>query len=81
MFKSMKIEIKEQQPLKDVVRELERLGYKYAPSLDWCGSNYIGAWDDGTYCLYHNYNAILINGDCITLAELRSMNVGTLKEM
>lgn len=54
MFKNMKIEINEAQPLDDVVKELDRLGYS-----SWNIGDYetkmIVTWEDGLYSNYDEY--------------------------
>ena len=51
-FKNMKIAINEQQPLDDVVKELERLGYKKYNDLMSKKPIVVEAYVDGIYCLY-----------------------------
>ena len=71
MFLYMKIEINEQQPLEDVVRDLERLGYiedrKENPYLS---TRFIHAYKCGTYD--HKYDDVCF-GEPTTLAELKEM--------
>lgn len=83
-MRNMKIpvEINEQgeSTLDEIVATLEGQGYKcdgYHPY--YC--NYVVCCDDGTYCMY----TLDIGRDeeykLTTLAELRSMNIETLKEV
>ena len=66
-FKNMKIEINQDQPLDDVVRELERLGFKM--EADCKNVNHIETYSDGTYDKY------IFSTEHIdtTLAELKEM--------
>ena len=70
MFKNMKIEINEAQPLDEVVIELERLGYKKNCNLT-SGINWIVCFEGGFYCQYGKMNAF--NKVLTTLAELKEM--------
>jgi hypothetical protein len=75
MFKEMKIEINEQQPLEEVVVELERLGYKKDLTH---GKVWVLCHELGLYSIHsHDYDF----GNLTTLTELRSMNIEALKEM
>ena len=79
-FRNMKIEINEQQPLEDVVRELERLGY-------FCNQFYfhisdhnekskfksIACYGDG-YFYYHTIDVDMIYScELTTLTQLKEM--------
>lgn len=73
MFKNMKIEINDQQPLDEVVRELERLKYENHGDLNGCDfifttqdGAFIG-WTDG--CEYADDFLFNIK----TLTELKEM--------
>lgn len=76
MYKNMKIEINEQQPIDDVVMELERLGYKCF-SIDKYLCNFVITNTFGWFDLTR-YDSLK---QLTTLAELRSMNIVQLKEM
>lgn len=88
-FKNMKIEINENQPLDDVVRELERLGYSSTGF-----PNVINPTESIRTVRHEKYqnikkfeflawhiNAIDELWKLTTLAELKSMNIDHLKEM
>lgn len=78
MKKNLKIAITPEQPLDEVVRELESKGYVCdGYHLNDC--NWVYSVDDGTFAMY----GIEFNGDYeeTTLTELRSMNTETPKEM
>ena len=86
MFKNMKIAISDEQPLDEVVKELELIGYeKYS----WYGLDeisHIVTWDDGTYSDYSLYGLNKVGEleqgyEETNLTELRSMSIETLKEM
>lgn len=70
MFKNMKIEINEQQPLDEVVKELERLGYK-----PWCveyaGVSIVVTNEKGNCTTFHN--DIWDSETLTTLAELKDI--------
>lgn len=70
-FKNLKIEINDQQPLDEVVRELRRLGYREVtevfPSID----KYIVAYDYGGYGGFAFSYADGISR--VTLTELKEM--------
>ena len=72
-FKNMEIEINKDQPLDDVVRELERLGYKQG----WFGVKssspilVIDTLSNGTFeCFNHLFGVYKFS---TTLAELKEM--------
>lgn len=65
----MKIAITPEQPLDDVVRELERLGYVKDTTLNDCAC-YAYTFDDGYYFIYMgNHDKRKLT----TLAELKEM--------
>lgn len=67
MRKNMKIAITPEQPLNEVVKELERLGFKM--EMDCKNVNHIETYFDGTYDKY-----IFSTGNIdTTLAELKEM--------
>jgi hypothetical protein len=69
-FRNLKIQITDQQPLDEVVMELERLGYtKNCNRTD--GINWIVCFEGGFYCQYGKMNAF--NKVLTTLAELKEM--------
>ena len=72
-FKNMKIEINKDQPLDEVVSELERLCYiKWAWTGDEC--NWVQTWDDAEYTnAYELDKSELDYHTTITLAELKEM--------
>lgn len=65
-FKSMKIEINEEQPLDEVVAGLERLGYRKEIHTT-CQPKSICTYEDGTYHVYMREAKHKI-GDLTTLA-------------
>lgn len=69
-FRNLKIDINDQQPLDEVVKELERLGYIKSCN-QTSGINWIVCFKDGFYCQYRNMNAF--NKVLTTLAELKEM--------
>lgn len=69
-FKNMKIEINDQQPLDEAVRELERLGF-YADDEPVHGvENFIHTYEYGGFDFWHSD---LPNGKITTLTELKEM--------
>ena len=70
-FKDMKIEINEQQPLNEIVAELERLGYRKEIHTT-CQPKSICTYEDGTYHVYMRETKYKI-GELTTLAELKEM--------
>lgn len=69
-FKNMKIEINAEQPLGEVCKELERLGYKpYQPSVS---NECAYTWSDGFYCLDKCMESKVIY-QAVTLTELKAM--------
>ena len=70
-FKSMKIEINEQQPLNEIVGELERLGYSKEIHTTYQPES-ICTYGDGTYHVYTREAKYKI-GELTTLAELKEM--------
>lgn len=76
MFKNMKIEVNEQQPINDIVKELEGLGYwlEHKTSDD---VSCIATFEDGAYHLYEG-NPLIVFKDTddmikTTLVELKEM--------
>lgn len=76
MFKNMKIEVNEQQPIGEIVSELERLGYwlEHKTSDD---VSCIATFEDSAYHLYEGNPLIIFKDDKdmikATLAELKEM--------
>ena len=74
MYKNMKIEINKEQPLDDVVKELERLGFERSP-LFFKDCLTIGIYAD--YMKFDCYRNLDIDGvlgcDLTTLAELKEL--------
>lgn len=79
MKKNMKIEINKDQPLADVVRELERLGFDYDGKLDGIEINEVVTYGiDSTYVISTKYgkNHFMIERpihNLTTLDELKEM--------
>ena len=71
-FKNMKIEVNEGQPLDEVVRELERLGYQIN---GWLENRIIRSVKTNHFGLYSCdfFDVDIIQGDLTTLAELKRM--------
>ena len=74
-MKNMKIEINEQQPLDDVVKELDHKGYWFNMN---DGNNKFAKWvilalPSGRYDIYNNDRHIGDWAKTITLAELKEM--------
>ena len=73
MFKNMKIEINDEQPLDEVVKELERLKYENYGDLSGC--DFIFTTQDGAFIGWTNdceyADDFLFN--IITLSNLKSM--------
>ena len=71
-FKNMKIAITHEQPLDEVVRELERLGYQIN---GWLENRIIRSVKTNHFGLYSGdfFDVDIIQGDLITLAELKEM--------
>lgn len=73
MFKNMKIEINDQQPLDELVLELERLGYK---KWAWTGNgcNWVQTWDDGDYTNAYDLEKCELDYHITTaLSDLKNM--------
>ena len=75
-FKNMKIAITHEQPLDDVVEELERIGLSYD---EMCSGISIpcaiGVWfEDNTYCTYGTIESI-DDFELTTLTELKEMQL------
>ena len=71
-FKNMKIAITPEQPLDEVVRELERLGYQIN---GWLENRIIRSVKTNHFGLYSGdfFDVDIIQGDLIALAELKEM--------
>ena len=71
-FKNMKIAITHEQPLEEVVRELERLGYQIN---GWLENRIIRSVKTNHFGLYSGdfFDVDIIQGDLITLAELKEL--------
>ena len=71
-FKNMKIAITSEQPLDEVVRELERLGYQIN---GWLENRIIRSVKTNHFGLYSGdfFDVDIIQGDLISLAELKEM--------
>lgn len=84
-MKNMKIEINTEQPLNEVVKELERLGYKkwrWGGFIDERFGDYsIRAIDNGTFTDMKSKQTYDHGYKLTTLAELHLMSVEQLKEM
>ena len=72
-FKNMKIEINEQQPLDEVVKELDRLGYVIEHKTNK-NVKCVCSYDDGTMHLYMKGHESKF-GNLTTLTELKTMEV------
>ena len=70
MFFNMKIEVNEDQPLDDVVKELERLGYRKDDTLNDCAC-YVFTLNDGFYFIY--MDSPIWSVKSTTLSELKEM--------
>lgn len=72
MFKNMKIEINKQQPLEDVVKELERLGYKIN---GWLENRIIRSVKTNHFGLYSGdfFEVDIIQGELTNLTQLKGM--------
>ena len=73
-FKNMKISITPEQPLDDVVAELERIGLSFDEMCSGISTpNAIGVWfEDDTYCTYGTIESI-DDFELTTLTELKRM--------
>ena len=71
-FKNMKIAITPEQPLDEVVMELERLGYQIN---GWLENRIIRSVKTNHFGLYSGdfFDVDIIQGDLIALAELKEM--------
>ena len=71
-FKNMKIAITPEQPLDEVVREFERLGYQIN---GWLENRIIRSVKTNHFGLYSGdfFDVDIIQGDLIALAELKEM--------
>ena len=74
MFKNMKIEINEEQPLDEVVKELERLGFYKGSWWTKVLTQVIEACASTMQLVNYSDSDIQIRtGDLVTLAELKEM--------
>ena len=84
IYKNMKSKVETDEHgesnLDEIVGELERLGYTINGWLKNRIIRSIKADHFGLYCGQF-FDVDIIQGDLTTLAELRSMNIETLKEM
>ena len=75
MYKNMKIEINKEQPLDDVVKELERLGYENQTTshfdMSWICAGYNKV--DNYYSFSNRNHMPTLWGDLTTLAELKEL--------
>ena len=71
-FKNMKISITPEQPLDEVVREFDRLGYQIN---GWLENRIIRSVKTNHFGLYSGdfFDVDIIQGDLISLAELKEM--------
>ena len=71
-FKNMKIAITPEQPLDEVVREFERLGYQIN---GWLENRIIRSVKTNHFGLYSGdfFDVDIIQGDLTTLAEIKEM--------
>ena len=70
-YKNIKVEINKEQPLDEVVRELERLSYKDFYKLNPINAVEIETFVDGTYDVYRS--RLGSNIRLTTLKELKEM--------
>lgn len=70
MKKNMKIAITPEQPINEVVKELERLGFYAEDDPIYGTENFIHAHEYGAFDLWHSD---FPNGDVVTLTELKNM--------
>lgn len=68
--RNLKIAITPEQPLDDVVRELERLGYEIDGDFVDGVDNFVHTYIDGTYDFFMSSQ---LWGELTTLAELKEM--------
>ena len=72
-YKNLKVEINKEQPLDDVVKELERLSYKDFYKLNSINAVEIETFVDGTYDVYRS--RVGSNIRLTTLKELKEMQL------
>ena len=73
-FKNMKIEINKDQPLDEVVRELERLGYKKAGWIGYRNTSFITTCKLGFYTDHAiSFWSVFGGSPLTTLTELKEM--------
>lgn len=70
MYKNLKIQINDQQPLNEVVKELERLGYTPEYLFPFEDIKFVEIYDDGIYD-FVPYDDLDMKDT--TLAELKEM--------
>ena len=70
-FKNMKIEINQDQPIEDVVKELERLGYCYNCGCDDKDAKMIKV--NSHFEQYDIYSHVVNNAEIITISQLKEM--------
>ena len=68
-MKNMKIEVNAEQPIDEIVRELDRLGF-VCDGNHYVGCRFIYTIDDGTFSLY---TIDFDNDKTTTLSELKEM--------
>lgn len=73
MLKNMKIAINDQQPLDEVVKELERLGYKEVFFTPNRNTAFIVAYDSGSFTDWGKFDGGCYDWKLTTLAELKEM--------
>ena len=72
MFKNMKIEINSEQPLEEVVKELERLGYWISSKA--CDSNQAWCFEDSRVLLVEGKGTLHFSQcESTTLKQLKQM--------
>lgn len=71
-FRNLKIAINDQQPLDEVVGELERLGYVRTQKTPIEDRNTVATEDDGEFYIFSN-DLLLEDFRPTTLAELKEM--------
>ena len=73
-FKNMKIEINQDQPIDEVVRELERIGFKKAGWIGYRNVSFITTSKLGFYTDHAiSFWSVFGDSPLITLAELKEM--------
>lgn len=73
-IKDMKIEINEDQPILEVCKELDRLGYRRIGWIGYSKPNYLTANSRGFFTDHvTGFMDCFLDGSCTTLTELRAM--------